>query len=131
MARKPELEYLQSNAVLPRNLPFSDGVRIGDFVIFSGQLGTRPGTLDLVPGGIEPEARQTLENLRLTLAEYGLALRDVVRVQVMLADMAEWQKFNDVYREFFSEPWPARCAFGANGLALNARVEIEVFAVRR
>ena len=131
MARKPELEYLQSNAVLPRNLPFSDGVRVGDFVIFSGQLGTRPGTLDLVPGGIEPEARQTLENLRLTLAEYGLALRDVVRVQVMLADMAEWQKFNDVYREFFSEPWPARCAFGANGLALNARVEIEVFAVRR
>jgi enamine deaminase RidA (YjgF/YER057c/UK114 family) len=58
-------------------------------------------------------------------------MRDVVRVQVMLADMAEWQKFNDVYREFFSEPWPARCAFGAHGLALNARVEIEVFAVRR
>ena len=98
-------------------------------MIFSGQLGTKPGTLELVAGGIAPEARQTLENLRLTLAEYGLSLRDVVRVQVMLADMAEWQKFNDVYREFFSEPWPARSAFGANGLALNARVEIEVFAV--
>ena len=50
----------------------------------------------------------------------------------MLAD--SWsigRQFNDVYREFFSEPWPARSAFGANGLALNARVEIEVFAVRR
>jgi 2-iminobutanoate/2-iminopropanoate deaminase len=129
--RTPELEYLQSHAVLPRDLPFSDGVRIGDFVVFSGQVGTKPGTLDLVPGGIEAEARQTLENLRLTLAEYGLSLRDVVRVQVMLADMVDWQKFNDVYREFFSEPWPARSAFGANGLALSARVEIEVFAVRR
>jgi len=129
--RKPELEHLQSHAVLPRDLPFSDGVRVGDFVVFSGQIGTRPGTLELIVGGIEAEARQTLENLRLTLAEYGLSLRDVVRVQVMLADMAEWQIFNDVYREFFSEPWPARSAFGANGLALNARVEIEVFAVRR
>jgi 2-iminobutanoate/2-iminopropanoate deaminase len=131
MSEKPEVEFLRSNAVLPKDLPFADGVRVGDFVIFSGQLGTRPGTLELVPGGIEAEARQTLENLRLTLAEYGLSLRDVVRVQVMLADMADWPKFNDVYREFFSEPWPARSAFGAHGLALNARVEIEVFAVRR
>lgn len=130
-AKKPEVEFLQSNAVLPANLPFSDGVRVGDVVMLSGQLGSKPGTLELVPGGIEAEARRTLENLRLTLAEHGLTLRDVVRVQVMLADMAEWPKFNDVYREFFSEPWPARCAFGTNGLALGARVEIEAFAVRR
>jgi reactive intermediate/imine deaminase len=131
MSEKPEVEFLRSNAVLPQGLPFADGVRVGDFVIFSGQIGTKPGTLELAPGGIEAEARQMLENLRLTLAEYGLSLRDVVRVQVMLADIADWQKFNDVYREFFSEPWPARSAFGVNGLALNARVEIEVFAVRR
>ncbi len=131
MSNKPEIEYLRSNAVLPKDLPFSDGVRVGDFVIFSGQIGTTPGTLELVSGGIEAKARQTLENLRMTLAEYGLSLRDVVRVQVMLAEMADWPKFNDVYREFFSEPWPARSAFGANGLALNARVEIEAFAVKR
>jgi reactive intermediate/imine deaminase len=131
MSEKPEVEFLRSNAVLPQGLPFADGVRVGDFVIFSGQIGTKPGTLELAPCGIEAEARQMLENLRLTLAEYGLSLRDVVRVQVMLADIADWQKFNDVYREFFSEPWPARSAFGVNGLALNARVEIEVFAVRR
>jgi 2-iminobutanoate/2-iminopropanoate deaminase len=130
-AKKPEVEFLRSNGVLPANLPFSDGVRVGDVVMLSGQLGSKPGTLELVPGGIEAEARRTLENLRLTLAEHGLTLRDVVRVQVMLADMAEWPKFNDVYREFFSEPWPARCAFGTNGLALGARVEIEAFAVRR
>lgn len=120
---------LASDAVLPPGLPFSDGVRVGRLVILSGQIGVRPGTLELVPGGIAAEARQVLENLRLVLAAHGLGLTDVVRVQVMLADMAEWPTFNDVYRTVFAPPWPARSAFGANGLALGARVEIEVFAV--
>lgn len=126
-----DIEHLRSNAVLPANLPFADGVRVGDLVILSGQIGTRPGALELVPGGIAAEARQVLENLKLILAAHGMSLRDVVRVQVMLADMAEWPAFNTIYREFFAEPWPARSAFGASGLALGARVEIEVFAVRR
>jgi reactive intermediate/imine deaminase len=125
---KPVVEYLQSDAVLPTNLPFADGVRVGNLVILSGQLGVKPGTLTLVAGGIAAEARQTFENIRLTLAAHGLSLRDVVRVQVMLADMADWPRFNEVYCEFFSSPWPGRSAFGANGLALGARVEVEVFA---
>jgi enamine deaminase RidA (YjgF/YER057c/UK114 family) len=91
----------------------------------------KPGTLELVPGGIEAETSQTFENLRLILKAHGLTLADVVRVQVMLADMAEWQRFNAVYLEFFPDAAPARSAFGANGLALGARVEVEVFAVRR
>jgi len=133
MASKPrdDVEFLNSGAVLPANLPFSDGVRVGGLIILSGQIGVVPGTLNLVGGGIEPEARQTFENIRLTLAAHGLTLRDVVRVQVMLADMADWPRFNAIYREFFSEPWPARSAFGANGLALNARVEVEAFAASR
>jgi reactive intermediate/imine deaminase len=133
MAEKPrgDVEFLNSGAVLPANLPFSDGVRVGGLVILSGQIGVVPGTLTLVDGGIEPEARQTFENIRLTLAAHGLTLRDVVRVQVMLADMADWARFNEVYREFFSEPWPARSAFGANGLALHARVEVEAFAAKK
>ena len=131
MAGKDDIEFLKSNAVLPASLPFSDGVRVGNLVILSGQIGVKPGTLELVPGGIVPEARQTLENIRLTLAAHGLTLRDVVRVQIMLADMADWPRFNEVYREFFAEPWPARSAFGANGLALGARVEVEAFAAKR
>jgi reactive intermediate/imine deaminase len=126
-----DVEFLRSDAVLPGELPFSDGVRVGRLVMLSGQLGVRPGTLTLVPGGIVPESRQTLENIRSVLGAHGLGLRDVVRVQVMLADMSEWPRFNEVYREFFSAPWPARSAFGANGLALGARVELEVFAVKR
>ncbi len=129
--KSPHVDVLRSNAVLTKGLPFPDGVRVGDLVILSGQIGIRPGTLDLVPGGIEPEARQTFENLRLTLTAHGLTLNDIVRVQVMLADMSEWQRFNQIYLEFFPDAAPARSAFGANGLALGARVEIEAFAVRR
>jgi reactive intermediate/imine deaminase len=131
MAARADVEFLRSAAVLPKELPFSDGVRIDSLVILSGQIGIRPGSLELVPGGVAAETRQTFENIRAVLAPHGLALSDVVRVQVMLADMSEWPRFNEVYREFFAEPWPARSAFGAAGLALNARVEVEVFAVRR
>jgi reactive intermediate/imine deaminase len=125
------VEVLRSNAVLTKGLPFPDGVRVGDLVILSGQIGIRPGTLELVPGGIEAETRRTFENLTLALAAHGLSLGDIVRVQVMLADMGEWQRFNQVYLEFFPDAAPARSAFGATGLALGARVEVEAFAVRR
>ena len=131
MSEDNDVEVLRSCAVLPEGLPFPDGVRVGNLVVMSGQLGIIPGTLKLVAGGIEAETRQTFENLRLALTAHGLSLSDVVRVQVMLADMSEWQRFNVVYLEFFPDAAPARSAFGANGLALNARVEIEVFAVRR
>jgi 2-iminobutanoate/2-iminopropanoate deaminase len=127
----PDVAFLTSDAVLPAGLPFADGVAIGPLVILSGQIGVRPGTLDLVAGGMPAQARQTLANVQAILTAHGLSMRDVVGVQVMLADMAEWPQFNEIYREFFAEPWPARSAFGANGLALGARVEVEVFAVRR
>jgi reactive intermediate/imine deaminase len=128
---RPQVEVLRSRAVTPPGLPFPDGVRVGEFVFLSGQIGIRPGTLELPPGGIEAETRQLFENLRLMLQTHGMSLADVVRVQVMLADMAEWQRFNAVYLQFFPDAAPARCAFGATGLALGARVEVEAFAVRR
>lgn len=131
MTEKPDVEVLRSRAVLPPGMPFPDGVRVGDFVFLSGTIGVIPGSLDLPPGGIEPETRQLFENLRLTLQAHGMTLANVVRVQVMLADMAEWPRFNAVYLEFFPDASPARCAFGTSGLALGARVEVEAFAVRR
>ena len=60
----------------------------------------------------------------------GLGIGEAVTIP-SLPDMADWSRFNAIYREFFSEPWPARSAFGANGLALNARVEVEAFAASR
>jgi reactive intermediate/imine deaminase len=130
-AERPRVEHLDSGKVLPPGLPFSEAVRVGDLVLLSGQIGIVPGKLELVAGGIEAETRQTLENIRATLAAHGLALADVVRCTVMLADIADWPKFNEIYTSYFSPPYPARSALGANGLAFGARVEIECTAAAR
>lgn len=91
-------------------------------------VGTRPGTLELVPGGLEAEAGQALENIRLMLQAAGASIEDVVKCTVMLDDMSQWSAFNEVYVEFFGDHRPARSAFGADGLALGAAVEVECIA---
>ena len=115
---------------MPTTLPFSEAVRAGDTLYLSGQVGIKPGTLELVPGGVQAEARQALDNIKTTLETHGYSLRDVVKCTVMLADIAEWATFNEVYKSYFSPPYPARSALGANGLAIGARVEVECIAVR-
>jgi len=129
MTNDNTIERFNSGRLLPASVPFPEGVRVGNMLYLSGALGNRPGTLELVPGGIEAEARQTLENIRAVLRGQGLDLQHLVRCTVMLADMTEWPTFNAVYRDFFGEvPPPARSALGCNGLALGARVEIECIA---
>jgi reactive intermediate/imine deaminase len=125
----PAIERRRSAATQALNLPFSDTVRVGDTLYVSGQLGHRPGKLDLVPGGMPAEARQALENMKTVLEAAGSSLAHVVKCTIFLADMADWPAFNDVYREFFPDALPARSALGANGLALGARVELECIAV--
>jgi reactive intermediate/imine deaminase len=125
------IEFLNSGKVTPTTLPFSEAVRVDDTLYLSGQIGIKPGTLELAPGGIREQSRQTLENIKTTLETHGYALRDVVKCTVMLADIAEWATFNEVYKDFFAPPFPARSALGANGLALGARVEVECIAVRK
>ncbi len=123
-------QYLNS----PRaagSLPFSEAVRVGDLLFLSGQIGVRPGTLSLVPGGLKAETAQMMDNIKATLADAGLGLDDLVKCTVMLADMAEWPAFNEVYRGYFPHHFPARSAFGATGLALGARVEMECIAATR
>ena len=111
-----------------RALPFSEAVRVGELLFLSGQIGNLPGTLQLAPGGIGPETRQTMENVGAILARHGASWTDVVRCTVMLADMAEWPAMNAIYTTYFPTHKPARSALGANGLALGARVEIECIA---
>ena len=122
------VEFLNSGRVLTANLPFSEAVRVGNTLYLSGQIGIVPGSMKLAPGGIKEEARQTLENIKTSLETHGYSLSNVVKCTVMLADIAEWGTFNEVYRSFFSKPYPARSAFGASGLALGARVEVECIA---
>lgn len=125
---KPAVEFLNSGKVVPATLPFSEAVRAGDTLYLSGQVGIKPGTMQLVTGGIREEARQALENIRISLEAHGYSMRDVIKCTVMLADISEWATFNEVYKTFFTAPYPARSAFGASGLALGARVEVECVA---
>jgi 2-iminobutanoate/2-iminopropanoate deaminase len=109
--------------------PFSPAVAVGDLLFLSGKIGT-DSSGRLVPGGIEAETRQTLENIRDVLVRSGSSLERVVKCTVMLSDMAEWPAMNGVYRTYFPANKPARSAFGATALALGARVEIECIAAR-
>ena len=115
---------------MPAGLPFSEGMIAGNLVFFSGQLGTLPGKLELNNKTAEDEFRQVMENVFSTLKANGLGAKNVVKCLVMLADMKDWPAFNKIYLEYFEAPYPARSAFGASGLALNARVELEVIAMR-
>ena len=110
--------------------PFSAAVTVDDTVYLAGQLGVIPGEAQVVPGGIEAETHQMLKNIQSTLGSLDMDFGDVVKCTVMLADIAEWSTFNGVYTQYFKSPYPARSAFGASGLALNARVEMECIAVK-
>lgn len=108
--------------------PFSPAVRANGFLILSGQVGTDTSG-KVVAGGIQAETKQAMENIKGVLAQNGSSMDRVVKCTVFLADMKEWGAMNDVYVTFFAEDKrPARSAMGANGLALNARVEIECLA---
>ena len=123
------VQFLNSGKVLPSDLPFSEAVRVGDTLYLSGMVGVIPGSMKLMPGGIKEESLQVLENIRTTLKTHGLSMSDLVKCTVMLADISEWAAFNEVYQSYLSTPYPARSAFGANGLALGASVEVECIAV--
>ncbi len=122
----PDVEFFPLPAGM--KLPFSEAVRVGSMLYLSGQMGV-DASARLVPGGIEAETRQIFANVRAVLERHGSSMDRVVKCLVMLADMAEWSAMNKVYLEFFTGPLPARSAFGASGLALGGRVEIEVIAV--
>ena len=123
------MQYFQTPEMKDLGLPFSSAVRVGEMLYLSGALGNLPGTLTLAPGGMAAEARQTMENIGATLRHCGLDFADVVKVTVMMADMSEWAEFNKIYVGYFPPGrLPARSAFGANGLALGGRLEVECVA---
>lgn len=126
--RWPDVQYFPTES--GRGLPFSEAVRVDEVLFVSGQIGVDK-TGKLVPGGIAAETRQALENIKSILNRRLSSLDHVFKVTVMLADMAEWSEMNKVYVTYFPNHLPARSAFGVQGLALGARVEIECQAVLR
>ena len=125
-ANGPLVEYIASEGARDRS--YSDGVRVGNMLYLSGALGTEPGTLKLVSGGIEAETDRALQNISRLLEANGASLDRVVKCTVMLADIADYAAMNATYVRHFPGPKPARSTFAASGLALGARVEIECWA---
>jgi 2-iminobutanoate/2-iminopropanoate deaminase len=107
--------------------PFTPAVQTGDLLFLAGQIGV-DASGKLAAGGIEAETRQAMMNIKDVLEKSGSSMDRVVKCTVFLADMAEWPAMNTVYASFFPAHKPARSAFGATGLALNARTEIECIA---
>ena len=107
--------------------PFSTATRVGDVVYLSGAIGVGPD--GKLPEGFEAQAKQTMENVGAGLKRVGLGWGDVFKCTVMIDNMADWPKFNAVYVPYFpTGKLPARSAFGADGLALGALLELECMA---
>jgi 2-iminobutanoate/2-iminopropanoate deaminase len=124
--KPPEVTYI-APAGAAAGLPFSPAVRVDHMLYLAGQLGT-DSTGKLVAGGVEAETRQALTNIKRLLEANGSSMDRVVKCLVMLADIGEWARMNSVYVTFFPTHRPARSAFGATGLALGGRAEIECMA---
>jgi 2-iminobutanoate/2-iminopropanoate deaminase len=121
-------------AIHPENfpksgLPYSPGILVGNTLYISGQLGRDPVTSQLVPGGIEAETRQAMANVLKVLQAAGMDFRNVVSVNVFIASFSEFPAFNETYRRYFPIDPPAR-ATAQSALNLNARVEIQMIAVK-
>lgn len=110
--------------------PYSQAIKVGNFVYTSGQLPINPATGAFPEGGIKEQTRQSLSNVKAILEEAGLTMAEVVKTTVFLADMNDFADMNSVYAEFFCEPYPARSAVAVQTLPKNAMVEIEVVAYK-
>jgi len=111
-------------------LPFSSGVFAGDTFYVAGHIGFYPETLRVLANPDE-EARLMLDGVRGTLAKAGLAMDDIVSVQIFCSDVSLFDRFNAIYRTYFTEPLPARAFLGAGPLLFGARYEICATAVRK
>lgn len=123
-----KVEYLLTEKHAEMGLPFSEAVRVGNMLYLSGQVGNIPGEMEVVPGGIGPETRQVMENIKAVLERYGSSMDEVVKCLVMLEDIEEWPAMNAEYVKFFPNHKPARSAFGGSKLAIGAKLEIECMA---
>ncbi|MEN6309652.1 MAG: RidA family protein [Anaerohalosphaeraceae bacterium] len=110
--------------------PYSQAVMANNMFFASGQLGLDPATGQMVYGGVKEQAQQVLKNITALLTAAELTIQNVVQVQIFLADMADFAQVNEVYKTFFSEPYPARSTFQVAALPLSARVEIQVVAIK-
>lgn len=108
--------------------PYSQAIRLGDLLFLSGQVPLDPATGKLVSGGIEEQTARVCKNLAAVLESQGLSLADCVKTTVFITDISQFPRVNEVYRQFFPSPCPARSCVEVSSLPLGAMVEIEAIA---
>ena len=108
--------------------PYSQAIRIGDFLYTSGQISLDPETMEMITGDIEVETEKVLKNIEAILKEDGLNLNDIIKTTVYLTDLSEFGRMNQVYEKFFTDTKPARACVQVAALPKGAKVEIDVVA---
>ncbi len=127
----PARRVIQPGTYKPTPSPLVPGILVGDTLYLSGSTGGDPVSGQLVPGGLEPELKQIMANVQTVLAAADMSLGDVVAVTTYLADMADFGRYNEIYRTYFPNgAYPTRSTVAVRELARGARLEITMTAVR-
>jgi reactive intermediate/imine deaminase len=109
--------------------PYSQAIRAGNTLYMSGQIPLDPKTMQIVEGGIEAQARQVFANLRAVAAAAGATLNDIVKLTILMADIGEFAKVNEIMASYFDAPYPARATYQVAALPRGARIEVEATLV--
>ena len=108
---------------------YSQAVKAGNTVYLSGQIPLDPKTMEIVDGGIEPQAHQVFRNLRAVAAAAGATLNDIAKLSILMADIGEFAKVNEIMATYFDAPYPARATYQVAALPRGARIEVEATLV--
>lgn len=122
------MKIIQTDKAAQAVGPYSQGVDTGETIYLSGQLGLNAN--GEMQEGVEAQTHQSLKNIEILLAEAGLDFTNVVKTLVLLEDITDFKAVNEIYGQYFKEPYPARSAFAVESLPLGGLVEIEVIAKR-
>ena len=127
-----DVEYFVSETSKELNFPFSDAAIVGNIIYVSGQIGSKPGTREVVEGGISAETIQTLNNIKMILNDLGSNSDKIFKCLCMLEDINDYNEMNKAYTTFFNSRnnLPSRSTFAGSGLALGAKIEIECWATK-
>ena len=127
-----DVEYFVSETSKALNFPFSDAAIVGNIIYVSGQIGSKPGTREVVEGGISAETTQTLNNIKMVLNDLGSNSDKIFKCLCMLEDINDYNEMNKAYTTFFNsrDNLPSRSTFAGSGLALGAKIEIECWATK-
>ena len=127
-----DANYFVSEISKELNFPFSDASIVGNIIYVSGQVGSKPGTREIVKGGIGAETTQILDNIKMILNDLGSNSDKIFKCLCMLEDINDYTEMNNAYTTFFNgrDNLPSRSTFAGSGLALGAKIEIECWATK-